>query len=593
MEQELITLGILFFFALIGGILAARFKQPILMGLLIVGAAIGPHAFGIVHNENMMEIMIEFGAILILFMLGLEFDLEKLKKIGLKSILIAVLNSAVLIFAGFIVGVVLGYPTQASLFMGVIIAFGSTVVIVKVLENKGLMDRQEVPLLIAILIMEDLIAVMIITFFSGIQDTSVGLIGNIESLIISLCILAIGYVLFVKLIKPLLVALIKSTPSEEITIFLALAMCAGFGYAAYALHLSPAVGAFLAGSIIASLPNAKEFQHGIEPYNLIISSFFFLAIGTLINIQSIIDHIMIILILVAVVFIVKIVAFSLMVYFFANLKGDHMFFSSIAMFSIGEFSLLVAKEGAKFNIGIDLVSISAAIIAISAILMTFAIMYTEKVSLTAKERVPFKFQQKIDKFASYIRSVSEELDLDNKYSRGLKSAIASSITTLFGILLIGFGWKRLSPILTEQVSGAVHQIAFIAIIVIALGLGAVFVYYTRKTIKMLSDIFANATNIRNPAHTRRIVLHMFLAVGFATIGFAAPFIMFLFKTNTIYVIGAVVLLIASLWQFKCIASLIEYHNAPYKESMNSMHKWDNHLNHKETKTTNVNNGWKI
>src|SRR3989338_2732351 len=137
MEQELITLGILFGFALIGGVLAARFKQPMLMGLLLVGALIGPHAFGLMKNVSMLESMIEFGAVLMLFVLGLEFDLSKLKKIGMKAILIAFLNSAILTFVGFIVAIVLGFSVQAGLFMGVILAFGSTVVIVKVLENKG------------------------------------------------------------------------------------------------------------------------------------------------------------------------------------------------------------------------------------------------------------------------------------------------------------------------------------------------------------------------------------------------------------------------------------------------------------------------
>ncbi|GIU69442.1 MAG: hypothetical protein KatS3mg002_0678 [Candidatus Woesearchaeota archaeon] len=246
MEQELITLGILFGFSLLGGILASRFKQPMLMGLLLVGAIIGPHATGLIKDEHLMESLIEFGAILILFVLGLEFDMVKLKKIGLKAIIIACLNSAILTFAGFSVAILLGFNTTAALFLGVILAFGSTVVIVKVLENKGMMYRQEVPLLIAILIIEDIIAVLIITFFSGVQDKTKGLIGNIESLIISMCILILAYVLFTKLVKPILEYVLKKNNSEEIVTFTALAMCAGFAYFSYYLHLSPAVGAFLA-----------------------------------------------------------------------------------------------------------------------------------------------------------------------------------------------------------------------------------------------------------------------------------------------------------------------------------------------------------
>ena len=79
--------------------------------------------------------------------------------------------------------------------------------------------------------------------------------GNIETLIISMILLILAYVLFVKFVKPILSWVLIKHTSEEITTFTALALCAGFAYLAYHLKLSPAVGAFMAGSIVASLPN--------------------------------------------------------------------------------------------------------------------------------------------------------------------------------------------------------------------------------------------------------------------------------------------------------------------------------------------------
>ena len=264
MEQELITLGILFLFALIGGILAARFKQPMLMGLLLVGAVIGPHMLGLVKDQDMIAMMIDFGAILMLFVIGLQFELTKLKKIGLKAIIVGLLKSGIVLFIGFNVGLLLGLGVQTSLFIGIILAFSSTVVIVKVLESKDMMSRQEVPLLIAVLIIEDILAVIILTFFSGIQDKSTGMIGAVQNLVISMCILAAAYYAFVKIVKPVLAIILKNNKGEEILVFTALAMCAGFSYLAYYLKLSPAAGAFLAGSIMASLPEAKLFEKAIQ-----------------------------------------------------------------------------------------------------------------------------------------------------------------------------------------------------------------------------------------------------------------------------------------------------------------------------------------
>ncbi|MGV8150265.1 MAG: cation:proton antiporter [Candidatus Woesearchaeota archaeon] len=595
MEQELITLGILFGFALVGGVLAARFKQPMLMGLLLVGALIGPHAFGLMKDQHMLESMIEFGAILMLFVLGLEFDIPKLKKIGLKAILIAFLNSAILTFVGFAVATFLGFSVTAALFMGVILAFGSTVVIVKVLENKGLMERQEVPLLIAILIIEDIIAVMVITFFSGMQDTTKGLIGNIESLIISMCILAIVYLVFVKFAKPVLERIIKKNNSEEIITFTALAMCAGFAYLAYHLHLSPAVGAFLAGSIVASLPNSKGFEHAIAPYNIIISSFFFIAIGTLIDFSAIIQHIMVILVFVLVVIVIKLTAFSGMVYFFANMKGDKMFFSSIAMFSVGEFSLLVAKESLNFNIGIDLVSISAAIIAISAILMSLTINYSDKIYQPTVEKLPWKTRKGIEKFANYIKTVSEELDLDNKYTQSLKSRISKSLIILMLIMLTIFGYRKLSMLV--EFTPTISTTAYVVVAIITGALMFYLIMTLRKVLTSLAEIFDNATNTRSVQQSRIIVRRIFIGTIILFIALLWPFAMFLVNMNQWYLTVSFVLIALSAWQFHKISMATHDNIDAYKNTFPKYHtfttsaKFDS--SNKTISSKSFNKGWKF
>jgi Kef-type K+ transport system membrane component KefB len=596
MEQELITLGILFGFALIGGIIASKFKQPTLLGLLVVGALIGPKALGLVHDAHIMESMIEFGAILMLFVLGLEFDIPRLQKIGLKAITIAALNSAVLIFVGFTVSVFLGLSVPAALFMGVILAFGSTVVIVKVLENKGYMDRQEVPLLIAVLIIEDIIAVIIITFFSGVQDKTVGLLGNIESLILSMITLVLAYVIFVKLVKPALVWIIGNNNSEEITTFTALAMCAGFAYLAYYLHLSPAVGAFLAGSIVASLPNSKKFEHAIAPYNLIISAFFFIAIGTLIDLASIKSNIMIILVMVLTVILTKIIAFSGIVYFFANMKGDRMFFSSIAMFSVGEFSLLVAKESTKFNVGVDLISISAAIVALSALIMSVTINYSDKMYEPTREWVPFKARQRLEKFSEYIKAISEELDLDNRYSKGLKANIMTTLAGLIGTLLVIFGWRRLY---TEITYGSLSAYSGYLSLGYALTLSVVGIllfyvmFKSGKIVRSLADIFSNATNNRSAHNSRTTVKRAFASFGMFWLALLWPFIMFLVALNTIYVAVSFVLFGLSVWQFHKISAGMEDHIAITREQFPSYRKMDYKPSQKESSTREINMGWKL
>jgi len=583
MEQELITLGILFFFALIGGILATRFKQPMLMGLLLVGAFIGPNMFGLVTNVNMIGMMIDFGAILMLFMIGLEFDLSKLRKIGLKAIVVGMLKSAVVVFVGFNIGLLLGLGVQTSLFIGIIIAFSSTVVIVKILEEKELMNRQEVPLIIAVLIIEDILAVIILTFFSGMMDKTAGMMGSIQNLVISMCILVLAYMLFVKFIRPILVWVVKSNNSTESMTFLALTLCAGFSYLAYYLKLSPAAGAFLAGSIVASLPEAKRFETAISPYNLIISSLFFIAIGTMVNFKSVEVNIMLILILVLTVIVTRLLAFGLIVYLFANFRGDKMFFSSMAMFSVGEFALLIAQEGQKFNVGIDLMSVSAAIIFITAVLMSLTLNHSDKLYSPASSGISYRFKKKLDSYSGYIRSISEELDLDNKYSQSLKKNLFRATISMLVVLLTIFGWRKLVTVMIQsEASIAAIMTGYLASLSIISICLFYIIFKSRKVIKSLSEIFANATNARSVMESRKVVIRTFTAFALLGVALIFPFIMFMIDLKAIYVIISFALIVIAFWELHSLS--------PKKESGHD----ESFISNKKFEYNNkARNSWKI
>jgi Kef-type K+ transport system membrane component KefB len=580
MEQELITLGILFFFALIGGVLASRFKQPILMGLLLVGALIGPNMFGLINDAHVMDLLIEFGAVLILFVLGLEFDIPRLKKLGLKPVILATLNVGFMTFAGFGVSLLLGFSVKAAFFLGLILSFGSTVIIAKVLENKGMMNREEVPLIIAVLIIDDIIAVMIVTFLSGIEDKSTGLLGSIETLMISIFMLIFAYIIFVKLIRPALAWVLAKHNSEEIRLFAALAIWAGFAYLAYHLKLSPAVGAFMAGSIVASLPNTKGLKESIEPYNLIISSFFFIAIGTLISFQAIIENIMIILVLVAVVIIIKLTIYSTMTYLFANMRGDKMFFLSVATFAVGEFSLLIARESMKFDIGIDLISIAAAIVSISAVIMALTINQSDKIYEPAVERLPWKMRMKMENIAMRIKSVSEQLDLDNRHSQELKRNITGVMIGAIASLITIFGWRRIS----ELISGTVSELVITSGYVLACTLIGLSLFYmlfkSKKVSKSLSDIITNSTNSRNSAQSRKIVSLVTSIAGIITMILSFPFIMFMLNLPKIYMLIPAVLVILLVIQSHRFSKEA---NDQAPEQYTSSKHYGNTFNH----------GWKI
>ena len=223
MATELISLGILFVCAIVGGIIANRFRQPAVFGLLLVGALIGPGSLNLVKDSSMIAIMADFGAILILFIIGLEFDVSKLIKLGARSILIGLLKFAIVLFLGYEVTLLLGFSANIALFIGVILSFSSTVVVVKVLQQKEMFARKEVPLLIAVLIIEDVLAVFALTFFSGIKDASSGLLNVFEHIVFSLAILVFAYLVTMKILRYVVNVIIKNNNDESVLIFLSLA----------------------------------------------------------------------------------------------------------------------------------------------------------------------------------------------------------------------------------------------------------------------------------------------------------------------------------------------------------------------------------
>src|SRR3989338_2820542 len=319
MTTELISLSLLFAFAIIGGLIAYRFKQPAVLGLIVIGALIGPNTLNIVRDSGIVDMIAEFGAIILLFVIGLEFDIKKMLKFGLRSIIVALMKNAFTIFLGYEVSVLLGFSPRASLFLGVILAFSSTVVIVKVLEQKEMFQRKEVPFLISILIIEDIIAVIAISFFSGVRNSSAGLLSSIEHIFLSLVVMAVAYIAMLRLIRYVIKIVSKSQNEDYIT-FLSLALCGSFSYFAFFLGLSPSAGAFVAGSIVASLPNSKSYATAMGPYVLIFTSIFFISIGTLVDFGAILPNLYLILALIAVVFITRLLIFNILTSIFVNFR---------------------------------------------------------------------------------------------------------------------------------------------------------------------------------------------------------------------------------------------------------------------------------
>src|SRR3989338_2502713 len=208
-------LGLILLFSVLGGVLAVRFKQPSVLGLLIVGAIVVPNSLGLIKDTGLIEAAIEIGAVLLLFTVGIEFSLQHLLNLGLRAILITVIKLGSVFLISYYISLFLGFGVITSLYLGVILSITSTVIVIKILNQKNLYNREETPLLIAVLILEDIFGVFALTFFSSIETKAeLTPLSLFTDLIFSLTIMAIAYLILQRILKPVIKWLVKYSKEE-------------------------------------------------------------------------------------------------------------------------------------------------------------------------------------------------------------------------------------------------------------------------------------------------------------------------------------------------------------------------------------------
>ena len=435
-----LSLDLLFvlLFSVLGGVLATKFKQPSVLGVLIAGAIVGPNALGLIQNKDVMAMTIEIGAILLLFLVGIEFSVKKLFNLGLRAVLIAIIKLGVVFFIGQVTALIFGLSGLAALFIGVLLSLTSTVIFLKILEQKGLTFRSEVNLLVAVLIIEDIFGVFALTFFSSLSSNAeLTPIVIIIKLILSLSLIAIVYFALLRVSGPTISWLSRYSTDDTVT-FIAIGLCAGMAYLAYLIGLSAAVGAFLAGNIVSSLKNAEKFEKAIHPFILIFTSLFFFSIGTVVNFNAILSNMGLVIALFAASILFKFLATGFSMYLLSDTDGKGAIFSGLAMISLGEFSLLIAQEGNKMGIGIDFVSITAIIILLSSLVMSLSVTKITPVYNLLNYLLPKGIRYDMSAASSYLRALS----LGNIFTKLAKRKISvewrSIYNNLMGILFVVF-----------------------------------------------------------------------------------------------------------------------------------------------------------
>lgn len=329
-------------------VLFQRLRLPVVLGYLLAGLIVGPHLpIPLVADPAVIRTLSELGVILLMFSLGLEFSLRKLAAVGPTAGLTALLQSSLMLWLGFLLGRLFGWTGLESLFTGAIIAISSTTIIAKVFAEQGVGGRLR-ELVVGILIVQDLIAVLLMAILTGVASGSGLAPGPLVVLVARLGTFLFGLIAVGLLLVPRVMRAVARLSRPETTVIASIALCFATALLAQAFGYSVALGAFIAGSLIAESGEEKAVERLVEPVRDVFAAVFFVSVGMLIEPPLIASHWPAVAALTGVVVLGNVVGVSVG----AFLTGNGMrtaVQAGMSLAQIGEFSFIIAGLGLSLH----------------------------------------------------------------------------------------------------------------------------------------------------------------------------------------------------------------------------------------------------
>src|SRR5215831_12991305 len=336
-------------------LLSYKLRQPMVIGYILAGIIIGPYTppFSLIINIDVLNLFAEIGIILLLFVVGMEFPLEKLRRIGKKASVIAISEALGTFAIGLVIGIqVLHYSLSNSMFLALAISVTSTVIVMRILEELDMVKEQASTLILGVAVIEDIVIISMLAILQSITSTGGSQLSVGELVISVLSVLAfIGGVLYIgSRIVPRLVNYIGSTNQPDLLIVAVLGVAFGLSFVAYEIGISVATGAFFAGVLIAESKVHSVTKVLATPIRDMFAALFFVSVGALMDIRLLPVFIVPVIVLAG----ASIMAKFLTVFVSARAQGFNnltAFKTSIGLSSSGgELALVVAKGGTDIGV---------------------------------------------------------------------------------------------------------------------------------------------------------------------------------------------------------------------------------------------------
>lgn len=326
------------------GIIAERLRLGSVIGYLIAGVVVGPGALGLVRTGDVINVIAEVGVALLLFTIGLEFSWKQLVRFGGRALVGSAIAIVATILVAVCVGLGIGVGWQVAFVLGAGASLGSTAIVLRILRDKNDMDSVHGRFATAVLLTQDIALVPLVLVVSFVSTQSGNLAESMGAALINTIILVIVLILFVSLIIPRLLSEKVIAKNREIPILIAITTAVGATWAAHSVGVSPALGAFFAGLLLAEGKWADQMRADALPLRTLFMTVFFVSVGLLADIPWVWDNLPLVLGISLALILAKVV-----ITYFATRAFQpsivECLAAAIATAQVGEFSFVIFAGG--------------------------------------------------------------------------------------------------------------------------------------------------------------------------------------------------------------------------------------------------------
>jgi CPA2 family monovalent cation:H+ antiporter-2 len=554
------NLAVVLCVAAVATVLFQRLHQPVIFGYLLAGMIIGPHIrIPLVADPQTVRALSELGVILLMFSLGLEFSIRKLVQVSQKAGAVALFECSIMVSVGYLVGQMLGLTRMESVFVGAIVGISSTTIIVKAFQEQKVKGRVT-ELVFGILIIEDLIAIFLLTILTTISRSGAVSPTDILVTAMRLAMFLAALIGFGILIVPRAIRAVQKLGQPETTLVASIGICFAAALIALAFGYSVALGAFIAGSLVAESGHESEIEALVRPVRDMFAAIFFVSVGMIIDPAALTEHWKAVLALTLAVLVGKVLSVTVGSFLAGHGRRTAMK-AGMSLAQIGEFSFIIASVGVASGVLRSwLYPVAIGVSAITTLTTPLLIKLSNRAAASIDRWLPEPIQTVAALYGSWIERVRSSPRVPTERSatnRNIRIILLDGALITTVVIGVDVEVDRLSRILGDLTGMTADRVRFMVVLIAGL-VTVPLIYGLITSARALGNrlarrAFADAQKGKvDPADAPRralvilVQVAVVLAVGIPVVAITEPFLP---PYQGEFVLAVVVLLLlVALWR---------------------------------------------